>query len=38
MPAKMAHFAMSQSGAIIQINGTGPLMIDYIDPKDDPSR
>ncbi|WP_460449097.1 cupin domain-containing protein [Alsobacter sp. SYSU BS001988] len=38
MPAKMAHFAMSQSGAIIQINGMGPLKIDYIDPKDGPSK
>ncbi len=36
MLPKMAHFAMSKSGATIQINTMGPWGITYVNPDDDP--
>lgn len=36
LPAKMHHMASSKGGAVVQIQSTGPLEINYIDPKDDP--
>jgi quercetin dioxygenase-like cupin family protein len=38
LPAGMAHFAMAAGEAVVQINGTGPFDITYIDPKDDPRK
>lgn len=37
MPAKMNHFAMSRDGAIIQLHGTGPWGITYVNPQDNPA-
>ena len=38
MPAKMHHFAMAKTEAIVEIASMGPFMITYVDPKDDPSK
>jgi quercetin dioxygenase-like cupin family protein len=37
-PAKMHHFAMSKTGAVIQISLNGPFGITYVNPADDPSK
>ncbi len=36
MPAKMNHYAFTNTGATIQITSHGPFQITYVDPKDDP--
>jgi quercetin dioxygenase-like cupin family protein len=36
LPAGMPHYAMADGEAVVQINGTGPFDVQYIDPKDDP--
>ncbi len=36
LPAGMAHYAWADGEAIVQINGTGPFDVKYVDPKDDP--
>lgn len=36
LPANTKHFALSDEGAIIQINGVGPWRITYVNPKYDP--
>lgn len=38
MPAGMAHFAYTEGNTIVQIQGRGPFVIHYINPKDDPQR
>lgn len=37
LPAKAHHYAFSKVPTVVQINGMGPLDINYLDPKDDPS-
>ena len=36
MPAKMHHEVNTQQGAIVQVSGTGPFAITYVDPAKDP--
>lgn len=36
LPAGMPHFAWADGETIVQINGTGPFDVKYVDPKDDP--
>ncbi len=36
MPAKSPHFAWTGSETIVQLSGTGPVGITYINPADDP--
>jgi len=37
LPAEMSHSVWTvDSPAVIQVNGTGPFTISYINPKDDP--
>ncbi len=36
LPAQMHHFAMAKTAATIQIHGTGPFAINYVNPADDP--
>ena len=36
MPAEMRHFAYTKGGATIQIHGTGPIVLNYVNPTDDP--
>jgi hypothetical protein len=38
MPPGMEHFAGTDRGVMIQLNGVGPWEIHYIDPADDPRR
>jgi hypothetical protein len=32
----MQHEASTTTGAVVQIHGTGPFQINYVDAKDDP--
>lgn len=36
LPAEMRHFAWAETDAEIQIHGTGPFVLNYVDPADDP--
>ena len=36
MPETMRHYAMAKGETAIQINGTGPFIVNYVNPKDDP--
>ena len=36
MPAGMRHFARTQGDTVIQLHGTGPWGITYVNPSDDP--
>ena len=35
-PAKMNHYAVATSPSVIQVHGTGPFDITYVDKADDP--
>ena len=37
LPAEMRHFFLARSAATFQINGMGPLAVNYVNPADDPS-
>lgn len=36
MPAEMRHFAVARTDTVLQIHGTGPFAITYVNPADDP--
>jgi quercetin dioxygenase-like cupin family protein len=36
MPAKIHHFAWTDTETVIQVHGTGPLALNYVNPADDP--
>ena len=36
MPAEMRHFFTARTAATIQVHGTGPFAITYVNPADDP--
>ncbi len=36
IPDHMHHFAFSRSESIVQVNGMGPFVINFVDPADDP--
>ena len=38
MPAQMHHYAMAKTATIVQIHAMGPLVFNYVNPADDPSR
>ncbi len=38
MPKNMRHFAFASGETIVQIHGTGPFAITYVNPADDPRR
>ena len=38
LPAGMPHYAWVETETVVQINGTGPFDVSYIDPKDDPRK
>lgn len=38
LPAGMPHYAAADGETIVQINGTGPFDVVYIDPNDDPRK
>jgi quercetin dioxygenase-like cupin family protein len=36
MPKEMRHFAMTKGASIVQVQGTGPFVVNYVNPADDP--
>lgn len=38
MPPEMRHYAWTDKETIVQLTGTGPWEIIYVDPKDDPRK
>jgi quercetin dioxygenase-like cupin family protein len=36
LPAGMPHYAIAEEETIVQINGTGPFDVTYVEPADDP--
>ena len=38
LPAGMPHYAWAEAESVVQINGTGPFDVIYVDPKDDPRK
>ena len=38
MPAQMHHYAMAKTATTLQIHAIGPLVFNYVNPADDPSR
>ncbi len=38
LPAEMRHYAWSKTGAVVQVHGPGPFVINYVNPADDPSK
>jgi hypothetical protein len=38
LPAKMHHSASSKGETVVQVHGTGPFDIHYLNPADDPSK
>ena len=38
MPAEMRHFAKAKTATIVQVHGTGPFVLNYVNPADDPSK
>lgn len=38
LPAQMRHYAMAKSAAVVQVHGTGPFVLTYVNVADDPSQ
>jgi hypothetical protein len=38
LPAEMRHFAMAKTAAVVQVHGTGPFVLNYVNPADDPRK
>jgi hypothetical protein len=36
LPAEMRHYVVAKGATTIQVHGTGPFAINYVDPADDP--
>ena len=36
LPSGMPHYLFAETESVVQLNGTGPFDVRYIDPKDDP--
>lgn len=36
MPAEMRHYMRVKAETIVQVHGTGPFTVTYVNPKDDP--
>src|SRR5215813_7184178 len=37
-PAKMNHFAIAKTDAVVEVSAIGPFAITYVNPADDPSK
>jgi len=37
LPGGMHHYAFTKTATVVQIHGTGPLDVKYVNPQDDPS-
>ena len=38
LPAEMRHFFLAKSAATFQVHGTGPFVVNYVNPADDPQK
>ena len=38
LPAKMPHYAMAKTASVVQVHGTGPFALTYVNAADDPSQ
>lgn len=38
LPAGMSHYLIAETESIVQVNGTGPFDVVYVDPRDDPRK
>ena len=38
MPAEMRHFAQAKTAVTLQVHGTGPFVLNYVNPADDPAK
>ena len=38
LPSEMRHYAIAKGETILQIYGQGPFVVNYVNPKDDPSK
>ena len=38
LPADMRHYALARTAATIQVEGSGPFALTYVNPADDPSK
>jgi quercetin dioxygenase-like cupin family protein len=38
MPKNMHHFAKASGQTVLQLHGQGPLVINYVNPEDDPAK
>ena len=38
MPSETRHYAVSKGETIVQVSGPGPFVVNYVNPKDDPSK
>lgn len=38
MPRRMHHFGMGKGDTVLQIFGTGPFVLNYVNPADDPRK
>src|SRR5262249_2181518 len=38
MPAGMKHFGWAKGETVIQVNGEGPWVVEYVNPDDDPRK
>ncbi|MEN3339014.1 MAG: hypothetical protein V7647_2690 [Acidobacteriota bacterium] len=38
MPKRVRHFASAKGEVIVQIDGQGPFVVNYVNPADDPSK
>jgi len=38
LPAEMRHYAMAKGPTVVQVHGTGPFQLNYVNPADDPSK
>ena len=36
MPATMRHYALARTPVVLQVHGTGPFTLTYVNPADDP--
>jgi quercetin dioxygenase-like cupin family protein len=36
MPAEMRHYALAKTAVTLQVHGTGPFTLTYVNPADDP--
>lgn len=38
MPPRMHHYAMAKGETVVQVHGTGPFKLNYVNPSDNPQK